>query len=533
MIQKTIGSRTGRSGEHGRNARATHRITRSTSVLAVLLAAPWVLSIAACESRQGVEQSTVQPAYIDGLGALHFPNSGAAAAQEPFLRGVLLLHSFEYEAAAREFEQAEAADPDFALAYWGHAMTFNHPLWRQKDHDAAFRVLERLAPSTAERRAKAPTEREAMYLDALEALYADGTKTETDRAYMEAMKRLSEAYPDDHEARAFYALSILGTVDGRRDFATYMRAAATAQPVFDANPLHPGAAHYIIHSFDDPIHAPLGLPAALAYADIAPEAAHAQHMTSHVFLALGRWDDVVLANERARDVQDADRAERGEPANLCGHYSSWLQYGHLQRGEIEPASALLDACHERVTQDPSQGAVEENEWAYFVGMRARQIVDTEQWQLAERWTADVPGPDESQDDPSYARLSYELTNAYAALRAAPAAAVEPARELLERWSAVEKPKQSYQLLQLRGLLELAEGRTEEGLETLRAAATEAESLPYGFGPPDEVKPAFELLGEELAHGDLPAEALEAFRTAVARTPGRPLAEDGLSPSDGG
>ena len=121
-------------------------------------------------------------------------------------------------------------------------------------------------------------------------------------AYMNAMGWLSAAYPDDHEARAFHSLSILGSTDGERDFGTYIKAASVAQPIFDANPDHPGAVHYMIHSFDDPVHAPLGLEAARAYSEIAPGAGHTQHMTSHIFVALGMWDDVVSANVRARDV---------------------------------------------------------------------------------------------------------------------------------------------------------------------------------------------------------------------------------------
>ncbi len=265
--------------------------------------------------------------HVDGLGSISFPNSGGAAAQAPFIRGVLLLHSFEYDTAAEAFRQAQTADPGFALAYWGEAMTYNHPLWQQQNREAALKALARLAPSADARAAKAPNDRERQYLGAVETLYGTGSKHDRDQAYMRAMARLSDTYPEDMEARAFYALSILGSRDGVRDFATYMRAAATVQPVLDANPDHPGAAHYLIHSFDDPVHAPLGLPAARKYSSIAPGAAHAQHMTSHIFLAMGMWDDVVKANVRASEVQDAEAVKRGGRPGVCGHYTSWLQYG--------------------------------------------------------------------------------------------------------------------------------------------------------------------------------------------------------------
>src|SRR5262249_39956996 len=145
------------------------------------------------------------------LGKIDFPASGSAAAMPHFLRGVLLLHSFEYPDAAEEFRQAQKADPGFAMAFWGEAMTYNHPLWMERNRDAATKALERLAKTPAERQAKAPTERERMYLAAVDELYAEGEKAERDRAYAEAMRRLHEKYPDDLDAAAFYGLAVLGT----------------------------------------------------------------------------------------------------------------------------------------------------------------------------------------------------------------------------------------------------------------------------------------------------------------------------------
>jgi len=203
---------------------------------------------------------------------------------------VLLLHSFEFADAASAFREAQQIDEDFALAYWGEAMTYNHPLWQEQDRDAAHATLARYAPTPEARQARAPTDPERAYLAAVDVLYGEGSKTDRDLAYMAEMERMTTKWPDDDEARAFYALSILGSTDGERDFATYMRAAAAAQPVFESNPDHPGAVHYIIHSFDDPVHAPLGLEAARAYSGIAPDAGHAQHMTSHIFVAMGMWE---------------------------------------------------------------------------------------------------------------------------------------------------------------------------------------------------------------------------------------------------
>ena len=196
-----------------------------------------------------------QDAQERKLGTIDFPHSGKAEARQAFLTGVLLLHSFEFEDAATQFQRAQEIDPDFALAYWGEAMTYNHPLWQQQDKPAALVALERYGATPEARQRKAPSEREAAYLAALDVLYGDGSKTERDVAYLKAMGRLAAAYPDDLEAQAFYALAILGSTNGERDFATYMRAASVAQRIFGANPDHPGAVHYMIHSFDDPVHA--------------------------------------------------------------------------------------------------------------------------------------------------------------------------------------------------------------------------------------------------------------------------------------
>ena len=462
-----------------------------------------------------------------GLGAISFPNSGAPEAQDAFYRGVLLMHSFEFTQAAEAFREAQAIDPDFALAYWGEAMTYNHPLWRQHDAARGAGTLARLAATTTARRAKAGSERERMYLDAVEILYDfEGTKSARDNAYMEAMASLVAAFPDDDEARTFYALSILGSVDGSRDFATYMRAAAQALPVFERNPRHPGAAHYIIHAFDDPIHAPLGLPAALAYADIAPDAAHAQHMTSHIFLASGMWEQTVAANERAHTVQNADFAARGRPANVCGHYSSWLHYAHLQLGQVQQAEALMDRCHERVQDDATS-----SEWAYFVSMRARQILDTDNAEWIERWRVSaqrIPGGgyDWGYGSPAF---KHRVVEAMAGLQMGNTG---KARELLER-RGPEATGAALQLAQVAGMLALHDGDIERGLSLLRQAAEAEAELPLEFGPPGTAMPTHEALGSALlAQGRFP-EAGDAYRSALARTPGRLPALRGLAAADAG
>jgi len=451
------------------------------------------------------------PAQDRQLGTISFQNSGGSDAQGPFIEGVLLLHSFEFEDATAAFQAAQQIDPEFGLAYWGEAMTYNHPLWREQDRDAALEALGRYAPTPDARQAKAPTEREAGYLAAVDILYGDGFKTERDLAYMGAMSRLAASFPNDHEAAAFHALSILGSTDGERDFATYMKAAAAAQRVFDENPDHPGAAHYIIHSFDDPVHAPLGLEAARAYSEIAPGAAHAQHMTSHIFVAMGIWDDVVSANIRARDVQNARRAELGRGPNVCGHYTSWLHYGWLMRGELNDAERGMAECRAIVTDGTATAA----EVGYFVNMRARHVLDTRDWAAAERLSADVDNP------------GFHFVNAYAAIMRGDQAAATQARSMMGERGAQTPPRVRIMHLEIEALLALNADDGPRATRLLQEAAEIEEGLPFEFGPPASLKPPHELLGETaLALGDHQT-ALSAFREALDFTPERTSSLEGL------
>ena len=217
------------------------------------------------------------------LGRIDFPTSGSAEAQKHFLRGALLLHSFEFEDAAEEFRAAQKIEPGFAMAYWGEAMTYNHPVWQQQDLPAGRAVLAKLGATPEARAGKAGTPREKAYLHAVEILYGEGDKNDRDRRYALAMEQLHATYPDDIDATCFYALALLGTSHAGRDVPTYMRAAALMEEAFEQHPQHPGAAHYLIHSVDDSVHAPLGLRAANAILKDRPRlAARAAHDLAHL-----------------------------------------------------------------------------------------------------------------------------------------------------------------------------------------------------------------------------------------------------------
>ncbi|HEX4007254.1 MAG TPA: hypothetical protein VHX60_13845 [Acidobacteriaceae bacterium] len=254
------------------------------------------------------------------------------------MRGLLLLHLFEYTDAAKSFVDAERIDPSFAMAYWGEAMTFNHPVWNQVDVRAGRAALDKFGATPEARARRIADPRERAYMTAVEILYSGaGTKRERDAQFAKAMQQLSQPYPKDDEAQLFYALALLGQSEGVRDVPGYLQAAAIAKAVFMGNPDNPGAAHYWIHGMDDPQYAAGALVAARALSKIAPEAAHAQHMYSHIFLALGMWDGVVRANIAATSVTNEQAAAAGRPTRHCGHYNYWLEYGFLEQGRIADA----------------------------------------------------------------------------------------------------------------------------------------------------------------------------------------------------
>lgn len=460
-----------------------------------------------------------EPVRIDGLGALSFPNSGAAGAQEDFIRGVLLLHSFEYDYAADAFRRAQEADSDFAMAYWGEAMTYNHPVWNEKDPEAAHAALARYAPTPEARQAKAPTPREKAYLGAVDVLYGDGEKAHLDTLYAREMEDVAATYPDDLEAKAFHALSLLGLSQGDRDVPTYMRAGAIALDVFERNPDHPGGAHYTIHAFDDPIHAPLAMKAARTYGPMAPDAAHAQHMTTHIFLAMGMWDDVVEANVRADAVTDRNLADAGLPQTDCGHYNEWLMYGYQQQGRLDDAEALLMGCYElahdeRLPEGRRRGAA--GSYAYMRSL----------------YLADAGG---SSGPPTQATIETGLSPVYELLQAWGNGTVAVARGDLaeaERQHAVivsgaDRVSPSYLSPYVpvwRGTLDamirMASGDDEGALAAAHEAAEFEASLPVDFGPPIAFKPARELEADILLEMDRSTEALTAYQQALARTPNR-------------
>jgi tetratricopeptide (TPR) repeat protein len=467
-------------------------------------------------------------AQTTDYGETHFPNSGDEAAQEPFLKGLLMLHSFEYEDARAAFQEAQETDPDFAMAHWGEAMTHNHPVWMEQDREAALNALRDLAETAEARLAAAPTAREKHYLRTLHVLYGTGTddprdKEARDDAYEEAMAELAAEYPDDLDAQAFHALSLLGTAHEGREFSTYMRAAAIVEEVFDENPEHPGAAHYLIHAYDDPVHAPLGLRPARVYADIAPSATHALHMPSHIFFALGQWPRGAASNVDSYEA--AKKKSDAENRGLSGggfHALQWLHYARLQQGQHDEARSVLRTIRRHATaSDVSTGYATFLRWSAPLAY----AVETEQWDRygtlldsmnVKPSTLDARGAVTVHAGQGLAEAKQNnLSAAKMRLKQARAALGDDSTKALR-----------IQVHQLEGWIALKDGKTEKALTTLKTAASLEANRPLDFGPPFPIKPAHELYGEALLALDCPDEALAQFNTTLERYPDRALALKG-------
>jgi len=476
------------------------------------------------------------------LGHLTFPTSThSPQAQAAFERGMLWLHLFEDEHAVAEFQKAEQFDPGFALAYWGETMTHTRGLWAIDDADGGRAVLAKLGPTPQARAAKAPTAREKAFLDTGEQLFGPGSVHERDTRFLDAAAALAKTYPHDDEAQLLHALALLTIPRGERDLPKYLQAAEISKRVLAHNPQHPGAAHYWIHGMDDPAHAQGALEAARALAKIAPGAGHAQHMTSHIFMALGMWDDVIAANSEAMRVVEAQRAEMGMPTGACGHYGEWLQYAYYQAGRHREAQQQLAACM-RESGDTVAWALTKDGRSETSDNLNMGVRDLRLSQVTMRATSVVESPADRRYDGG---LNLDIGNlervagwdafarGYAALQAKDLAA---ARSELATLQAIarqpagaldgELPDEAAYLGILAAMLDggiaVQDGRGEAGLAQVRSAAAKYDALPFAFGPPVVVKPPHELAGDMLLAMARPKDALAEYDAALKLAPNRAL-----------
>lgn len=507
-----------------------------TVVCGCLLSA--VLSFMSCSNGNSKQE--------EQLGEIDFKVTGKAEAQDYFKKGLLLLHSFEYEDAAESFLKARETDPDFVMAYWGEAMTYNHPLWRFQDKEKAEAVLRLLAPTAEERVIKAKTDVEQDFIRSVNILYGIGDKNVRDDSYADFMATLFSKYPGHPEVASFYSLSLIGSVEVGRDTIVYGKAADIAKTVIADNPHHPGALHYLIHSYDDPDHAARALDAADAYAKVAPAAGHALHMPSHIYLALGYWDKVVSSNEVAWAASEERKARKQLDNNALGYHSlHWLLYGYLQQERMNDAKGILNDMQRYCDTLPSPRARE-----HMILLRSTYLVESGDW-LALPESRSVKANDLNV---SIRAMQYFITgmNAYhrndllvlAAVIDTLSFEVAAATKNISDKSGhscgtvtaaapnlLDVQYAEVMQMELSAMHAWAKKDTTLTDFWFKKATALENSISYSYGPPTVVKPSNEMYGEWLLLVMKPKEAKLQFELALKAAPNRTLSVNGMAAAD--
>ncbi len=472
------------------------------------------------------------------LGEISFTATGKAEAQPYFKKGLLYLHSFEYEDAAEEFQHARKIDPGFVMAYWGEAMTNNHTLWREQDYDEGNRILKALAQEPADRSSLAKTGLEKDLIIGVNILYGKGNKSERDSSYAAYMKTLYNKYPGNNEIASFYSLSLIGWGLTGRQTPVLEQAAEIAKEVLDRNPKHPGALHYLIHAFDDPDHAARALAAADKYAVVAPDAGHALHMPTHIYLALGMWDKVVSSNIVSWNAERERKARKQLNNNALGYHSwHWLQYGELQNGNREKARGMVDSMQQYCTELPSPLAR-----AHMILLRSTYLAETRDY-LSPMAAISFQNNDlnimtRAKDYFISGMRAYHMKDATELNRIITKMAGE---RLVEQQKISDKgirvcgninrsiatqgdlEKTEIMELELRAMLALLSNNNNEAEKYFKLATDIENKTSYAYGPPQVAIPSFELYGDWLLSVNRPAEALLQFERSLELAPNRRLA----------
>ena len=478
----------------------------------------------------GAFSTSAFSADLEQIGTFEFPTSASGEAQRHFTLGVGYLHSFGWKQARTEFRKAQEIDPNFALAYWGESLTYNHPLIPVlQDPNSPQDTLNRLGSTSEERLSKAPTNREKGFLRAAEAFaFTEGSLGDKRLAWMYAMLDLYEEFPEDREVIAFTAVAMLSGATVSKDnrvlnnFLTEsgteisMQAGAMAMDIFRENPNHPGAAHYIIHSFDHPTYAPLALSAAEKYASIAPAVSHARHMPTHIFIQHGMWDRVAEWNDSAF-LAGWDLWEPGDAAGDQNHSSDWGQYGDLQRGNFDRSEMWINRASDVLANNPGDG----RSTGTLKTMKARHIIETENWE------------------------TYELTDSLNSdellalgLSAANLGDLDLAQAVADRLEDLSSQSPSNTTLNLismeiSALTMFKKGQEEEAVALLMEAVSVAENQSPPRGAASPLKPVHELAGDLLLAMGSHDKAAELYETSLGRMANRPRALLGAARSYAG
>lgn len=476
-------------------------------------------------AHEGAEHAVAhaQPG-LERVGKVTFPTSCGAGQQAQLERAVAILHSFWYEESERLFREIADADPRCAIAHWGVAMSLYHPLWQPPDAEA----LARGAAAAAKAKSiGANTEREARYVAAIERFYARfAERDHATRAgdYLAAMKELSAAYPEDDEAAIFYALALLGTAAPTdQSYANQKIAGPILERIFAEQPDHPGVAHYIIHAYDNAEMAPRAIAAARHYSEIAPLVPHVQHMPSHIFTRLGLWEDSVrsnLASAKAAKLYE----ERNQPGRIYYEYLhalDYLEYAHLQLGQIDEAAAVVRDARSigKVEPEAFQAAFA------FATIPARFALEQGKWADAARLefvAAGIP-----LERFAIAHAAFRFARGLGAARAGQLGLAKRELEALRALHAEMRAGRDpwagqieAESLGVAAWIAHAEGRARDAEQLLRRAADLEDGTEKHPVTPGELLPAREMLGELLLAQGKPREALAEYTASMKLSPNR-------------
>lgn len=452
------------------------------------------------------------------LGTVHFPVSCAASVQKQFEQGVALLHSFWYEQAQESFKLVAKNDPKCAMAHWGLAISLWHQLWNHPDSA----VIAKGVAEVSQAKALHPkTQRERDYIAAMDAFYSGADRDYQTRAnaYSKAMDKVYKTYPDDLEAATFYALSLLASEpDSDTTFANRQAAAAILEKLFVVEPNHPGVAHYLIHSYDKPQLAQLGLPAARRYAQIAPAAPHALHMPSHIFARLGLWQDDIDSN-----LASIAATRKAAAMNMGGaahqyHAMDFLVYAYLQSGREGDVQHVIEEVRATPAKKDDMYGMDVDLRGYaLVAFPARYDLELHHWRDA----AVLPiVPDASIADGSttyWARTIGAARSGDLVAARKDLADIENVKKTLmeqkktESLDNVEQKRQEGE-----AWVDHAAGKNDEAIAILGKIAEKEEAE----GDEPRSIPAREMLADMLLEMKRPAQALAEYETELKFNPNR-------------
>jgi tetratricopeptide (TPR) repeat protein len=444
------------------------------------------------------------------LGKVSFPTSCDPKVQAQFERGVAMLHSYWFQYARRTFEGVLQQDPPCAMAYWGVAMdllgnTLVGPPPRT-DAEAAWAALEKA------RAIGAKTQRERDWIEALTAYYRDYDKVAVNArlaAYNAAMERMAERYPDDYEAKTFYALTLQASAPvSDLTYANQLKSAGILERLYEQNPQHPGVSHYIIHAYDFAPLADKGIAAARRYAGIAPAVPHARHMPSHIYSMVGLWEESVKSNESALEIQPD-----------YYHASDFTVYAHLQLSQDAKARAMIQKS--LATADRGDRPITFVNFTAKAAMPARYVLERADWAAA----ATLPvTPSQHPQADSLTRFARGLGMARSGNLAGAKAEIEAMKALR---AALEQSNQSYwadrteeQMLAVAAWIALKEGARDQALRLMRTAADNEDRSVKHVAMENRLYPMRELLGDLLLELGQGSAALAEYETALSVTPNR-------------